>query len=218
MEVYTPDEFNTLYGKIPGMELMYYHVHHLASVTKQGNNVTTLFHNGYVIQFPMLFHEGTWVIHGIVQYLHTKKYYHFGKLHRQEAPAVIRIVNNMVRYQSYYWNGKFHSDGDEPAICKWDANGTLQYRVWYKHGRAHREGGPQRQKYDDTGRLILEEWRIDYALHRLDGPSKIEWKSESNSYKETWYLNGVEIPAPIVEVQDDVLEAPERWNNDQEWD
>ena len=113
MEEYTSQEFINLYGKFPTVSSWL----HVVSVTKQGYNVTVSFHNGYIIRFPIVFHEGTWVVHGIAQYPRTKKYYHFGKLHRQGAPAHIRISNNIVRYQAYCWNNRFHRDGDEPAIC-----------------------------------------------------------------------------------------------------
>lgn len=208
MEEYTPEEFINLYRKFPNVCSW----SHVASVTKQGNNVTTIFHNGYIIRFPILLHEGTWVVHGTVQYLHAKKYFHFGKLHRQGAPAWTRIVNNVTRFKAYCWNNKYHRGEDKPALCSRYVNGILHYQSWYKHGRKHRLGGPSYQEFDITGRLILEEWRIDNYLHRLDGSAKTVWNPENNSYEEKWYNHGVEGPAPIIEeVHEDVLEAPGRW-------
>ena len=56
------------------------------------------------------------------------------KLHRMNGPAFIR-KNELYLYLR---NGKFHRDGDSPAIESYDDS----YKVYYKNGIKHRENGP----------------------------------------------------------------------------
>lgn len=72
-------------------------------------------------------------------------------------------------------DGKFHNDGDEPAIVYFNGN-----KFWYKHGDLHRENGP--------AQIIGSEqsWYRNDSLHREDGPARVDLASED----EEWWFNG----------------------------
>ena len=62
----------------------------------------------------------------------TIRYYKDGKFHRDgDKPAV--IYSDGTKF--YYKNGKKHRDGDKPAAL--DLNG---YEAYYKNGERHRDG------------------------------------------------------------------------------
>jgi hypothetical protein len=61
-----------------------------------------------------------------------QEWYKEGKYHRDgDLPAII----SQYGYQSWYKEGKRHRDGDLPAVIH--ANGA---REWYKEGKLHRDG------------------------------------------------------------------------------
>ncbi len=79
----------------------------------------------------------------------------FGKLHRDDGPAMISSIGT----QGWFQNGKTHRE-DGPAIIwsegiqHWYQNGTIHRddgpaivwsdgkRCWYQHGKLHRDDGP----------------------------------------------------------------------------
>lgn len=84
----------------------------------------------------------------------TVSWYRFGKLHRDDGPAVERKNGDSV----WYKNGKIHRDG-KPAVE--NADGTEK---WYCEGQLHRDGGPS-ITYSNGNK----EWHQHGQLHREDG-------------------------------------------------
>jgi hypothetical protein len=98
-------------------------------------------------------------------------------LHRYDGPTVI-WANGCI---DWYFNGKLHREGDEPAVI--DSDGT-QY--WIKHGLQHRDGGPA--KIQTNG---YQAWAQYGETHREDGPAII-W----DDGKEDWVMRGEYVKYP----------------------
>lgn len=62
----------------------------------------------------------------------SQRWYRYGKLHREDGPAVIRADGS----QKWYRNGEMHREDGPAGIYP---NGA---RSWYKDGKFHREDGP----------------------------------------------------------------------------
>lgn len=123
----------------------------------------------------------------------SKKWYHEGKLHRENGPAVIYSNG----HQEWYRKGKLHRD-DGPAVIYPDGS-----EEWYVNGYRHRLNGPAvimngKEKWYQYGYLNRldgpavitngeEKWYQSGFLHRLDGPAVI-----SNG-EEKWYIDGARI-------------------------
>ncbi len=70
----------------------------------------------------------------------TKKWYRWGKCHRDGGLPAIECLNGN---KEWYQGGKWHRDGDLPAV-----ENTNGYKAWYKEGVLHRSAGPDgRLKY-----------------------------------------------------------------------
>ena len=207
MDQYTPYEFRQLYGRLS--DCIFWGS--VVSVTKQNDIVTLICTNNHSITTPIIFHEGTWKMHGIAHSPNGEKYCHLGKLHREDGPAsIIRYANGNIRVEMYYWDDKWHRENG-PAICLWHENGNIEQMLYYQHGRKHRVDGPQCQVFDVNGHLRIEDWCIDGKLHRIGKPAILEWNSMTNSYDEYWYVNGEKILPPNYIY--DVLELPDHWED-----
>lgn len=104
------------------------------------------------------------------------KWYHNGKLHRPDGPAIIRTDGT----EKWYRYGKLHRVGG-PAMSNLD--GTEER--WYYRGRLHREdGGPALIS------AATKEWRRHGMLHRLDGPAEIIGQEKNGYY---WWVCGVPV-------------------------
>ena len=97
----------------------------------------------------------------------------------------------------WYYNGKLHREGGEPAVEK--ADGT---KMWFYHGKKHREGGEpaldyadgrkewyingERHRENDLPALIspngLREWYYNGKMHRMMGPARIPQNSSESYY------------------------------------
>ncbi len=57
----------------------------------------------------------------------------FGKLHREDGPALVVVgKNGKPRRMEWFYNGKFHRD-DGPA-CVHMYDGKIDYELWFEHG------------------------------------------------------------------------------------
>lgn len=100
-----------------------------------------------------------------------KEWYHEGRLHRVDGPAIQYADGGTDWYQL----GAFHRT-DGPAIER--PNG---YKAWYYQNQRHRIGGPAIEWPDGSS-----EWYEFGQLHRTDGPAIV-----SSGYK-AWFLHGKE--------------------------
>ena len=107
---------------------------------------------------------------GIVKYNGRIFYYHNGKFHREDGPAVEYTFGE----KRWYRNNLLHRE-DGPAIEY--ANGDKE---WYLNGLLHRVDGPAFYKRASG----TKEWFINGLLHRLDGPA-VELANEKK-----WFKNG----------------------------
>ena len=91
--------------------------------------------------------------------LHEKSaWYHLGKLHRDNGPAVIWSNGT----QEWYQNGLLHRDNDLPAIIR--ANGDQQ---WFQNGKCHRDNGPA--SIDANGKCWVQHGEIcRYVMHSVN--------------------------------------------------
>ena len=68
----------------------------------------------------------------IIDWNADQVWYKEGKYHREgDQPAIIKAGGSQV----WYKEGKHHREGDQPAIINADG-----YQAWYKEGNRHREG------------------------------------------------------------------------------
>jgi hypothetical protein len=112
----------------------------------------------------------------IVDKFGSNQYYLNDLLHREDGPAV--ILTDGSKY--YFINGKYHRDGNLPAIEY--PNGTKYY---YLNDRPHREDGPAVEYSDGDkefhlyGKFYLEE---DYweEVKRMKSLNSILLKIKNN--------------------------------------
>jgi len=97
------------------------------------------------------------------------------RLHRVGGPAFINENDKHFGRKVWYRHGKKHRE-DGPAVV-W-MNGVQE---WFVNGKRHRVGAPAIT--DHSGNY--EEWWVDGELHREDGPAAFK----IGSY-EFWFRNG----------------------------
>lgn len=61
----------------------------------------------------------------------VKKYYHKGRLHRDNGAAILKYVNNRIVKKEYFIHGLRHRK-DGPAVQYVDHG--MQYDIWYNRG------------------------------------------------------------------------------------
>lgn len=98
------------------------------------------------------------------------RWYRWGKLHRENGPAVIS-----VDIEKWYQDGKIHRDGG-PAVIN-----ILEWEEWWQNGKLHRDNGPA-VIYYEGGKSYYKKGK----LHRDDGPAQ-DYTEEMHN---RWYLNG----------------------------
>lgn len=113
-----------------------------------------------------------------------KTVYHIlgGLLHRTNGPATISPAGT----KQWYKNGKFHRDGDKPAMEH--ANGVLYYA---KDGELHRDGN--KPAIVVPGKR--EEYYIKGLLHRTNGPAIEYIKPDGSRDGTEWFNKGQRVPA-----------------------
>lgn len=94
----------------------------------------------------------------------TRKWLHYGELHRVDGPALIHSNGT----QEWWLHGQRHRDGDLPAIIH--RNGD---KVWYKNGLCHRDKGPAVVLKDGTQFWYHNGIRDDAAYLRAQKSIKI---------------------------------------------
>ena len=103
-----------------------------------------------------------------------KKYYHNGKLHRDnDLPA----IESTKEDKEWYVNGQRHRDNDLPAI-----EGEDGTKEWWANGKRHRDNdlpAIESTKGD-------KEWYVNGQRHRCGGLPAVEFNN--NFY--TWFING----------------------------
>ncbi len=88
-------------------------------------------------------------------------------------------VSNTRYGVTYYLDGRYHRDGDLPAISCVDG-----YQAWWRNGKRHRDNGPA--IINDGNEM----WFKDGNYHRVDGPAIIfkngdkEWYWEGKRHRE----------------------------------
>jgi hypothetical protein len=81
-----------------------------------------------------------------------------GKLHSTTAPAYIVYDDDGSKLiEKWYWNGKIHRDGGQPAVIIHDA--TYNTRYWYELGKLHRHKGAAVVRVKPSGTVVHEFWK-----------------------------------------------------------
>jgi hypothetical protein len=138
----------------------------------------------------------------------TKEWYLHGQLHNEDGPA--RELPNGTK--EWYLHGERHRDGG-PA--KEEPDGSYE---WYSHGQLHRDGGPAFESRSASFNSWYKKWYVNGELHREGGPAvehsngDQEWYVHGKLHREgapaicarssisrKWYVNGEQIPGPVVE-------------------
>lgn len=88
--------------------------------------------------------------------LEVRVYWHEGRIHRDDAPAVLWADGS----EEWFRRGRRHRDVG-PA-CSW----SDETRLWFVEGKLHREGGPALEWSDG----MCREWWVDGLRHRVDYP------------------------------------------------
>lgn len=81
-----------------------------------------------------------------------------GLLHREDGPAWSEYwPNGQLFFEYWLINGKYHRDGDLPAITVWHEDGTKYKESWLTKGEYHREGDlPVIRVWRPSGELRVE--------------------------------------------------------------
>lgn len=100
-------------------------------------------------------------------------------------------------FQSWYWHGKKHREGDNPAFIQLQRRGdTIWGKCWYWHGKRHREGDQPAiiALFDlQKGRTYRCYWFTNGQLHRDEGPAYLSFcpfKTGNHLTDCMWYCNG----------------------------
>jgi len=138
----------------------------------------------------------------------------FGKLHHEDSPAHVRIMNPYnfpkqcekkwyfhgvlhrtdgpaVEHSSgtreYWIMGKRHNFNDEPASVVVENGRRVQ--KWYDHDLLHRENNPAVIVVDKSDRPILHEWYQMGVRHCIDGPAVIHYM-DGRITRSEWWVDG----------------------------
>lgn len=93
-------------------------------------------------------------------------------------PRVGYYPNGAIRYIVYRRNDRQHRVNG-PSLRRWNNTGMLVQEEWRINGRRHRDGGPARQKWR-AGVLVRESWWKNGRWHRDDGPAYRQWHAPPN--------------------------------------
>jgi len=128
------------------------------------------------------------VLHGVFIYetdeIYIEEHYQFGKLHREDGPAHVKIVKNnngsiISVSKTWYMFGLRHRING-PAVLKFDFNTNAKIKrvekIWYKFGYGHREDGPAYEKrlYKKDVNIYTYDFMKFNKKHRDEGPAEIE--------------------------------------------
>lgn len=129
----------------------------------------------------------------IESYMTRIYYVYYGKLHRDNGPAVIEYNKNYcVREIQYYQHGKLHRDNGPGEITCYP-NNQIASIAYYQHGKLHRDNGPASIEYYENGNLMSESYFQDNNLHRIDAPACILYDEDGNIELEEYYLDDIEV-------------------------
>jgi hypothetical protein len=170
-----------------------------------------------------------------------KEWFKNDKLHNEDSPAKIEIINDrLIEY--YYSNGLLHRD-DGPAyieycikeeyyneyfidsIIKKDISTinkrhfNLYSERWFQYEKEHREDGPAVNHWRADGTLYMSIWYQHGKKHRDDEPADIQYYPDGILHLERWYQNGKchrinELPAVIIYDYEGNIVVNKQYEND----
>lgn len=120
----------------------------------------------------------------VIKYHQLTKYHRYGKLHREDGPAIIYEIGISKFKEIWYRNGKKHRL-DGPADIQYSLKNDIRYdneERWYRNGKQYRLDGPAYTIKNPKGELKLEIWYENGSCGRLDGHSKIEYRRDSRIF------------------------------------
>tara|TARA_R110002049_G_scaffold1641_3_gene12448 strand:+ start:14820 stop:15728 length:909 start_codon:yes stop_codon:yes gene_type:complete len=153
----------------------------ITSVIIDGDLVTTYAGDAVISTFSIIWDNNVYKLHGIYTCTPSPnktrtKYYNLDKLHREDGPAELLIINDVVILEDWRIDGRHHRE-DAPAYIERYPDGQISHELWCLHGQWHREGEPARRLWRADGQLWGEEWYINSKHHNEAGPSSIWWYS-----------------------------------------
>lgn len=127
----------------------------------------------------------------------SEHWYKNGLLHREsDNPAFRSYLNNKLKFEYYYKNGKSTKENGLPNQIEYNENGTVKEEKYGDHDIKIKEyiGTQIHTTHISFGFPYLEEWKSNEKLHREnDLPATIKYYDVSGIQKveeEQWYRNG----------------------------
>ena len=188
---YTAAEFTQLYGSC---DLLWSDITSV-QCTERDEYIDVVTYYGDIVAstFSIIFHEGQWKKHGEFDWtqdsVHHLSYFRYGKLHREDGPAITSYIWGNLFYSRWYKNGIQHRE-DEPAFEKWHDDGKLEEQIWYINGLKHREDGPAYLYWYSSGTLNVSRWHHNGKCHREDAPACSIYTPDGKLVSTEWYYNG----------------------------
>lgn len=97
-------------------------------------------------------------------------------------------ANNHITLTWYDIDGAIHRDDDRPAIINIDVDGSVESKIYFKHGKSHRGGDmPAQMDYCKDGSIYRKIWSIDGCPKRVDGgPTTVYYNDDGEIVREWW--------------------------------
>lgn len=115
--------------------------------------------------------------------------YYEGKFHREDGPAMQGFfADGSLSYEHYYTLG-VRNTTTKPNM-RWNKEGFIIEASYYKMGASHREGGPAKIRYYESGETNTERYYLNGYRHREDGPAYIAYSQSGEVISKLYYLNG----------------------------
>ena len=110
-------------------------------------------------------------------------YYINGEYHRIDGPAIIAYyINGNKQGESYYINGKNHR-ADDPAIIQYYENGNVNWELYCNYMHGDTSG----ISYYKDGMIETYVFILNGKLHKEDGPARIRYYQSGNISEEFYY-------------------------------
>lgn len=116
---------------------------------------------------------------------------------KPETPEVFYFPDDSGRKESYYFDGKLHRE-DAPAVIEYKViNGTeiVTYEAYWLNGVNTRLKQPTVITYYDNGAIHTETYILNGKRHRANGPAFISYDMNGVVLDQTFYKQGKELPA-----------------------
>jgi len=124
----------------------------------------------------------------------NEEYYVNGKRHRVgNNPAIIRkYADGTISQVCYCINNHIHRNEDKPALLWFHPNGNIQSESWYIKGSLTRINDAAQISYFNDGRTISSKYYMrNGKTHRTNGPAKLTYFKNGNLEEESFYENGL---------------------------